>query len=155
MMYVYIKGNKICLEPADPGSEPEAEEILQILRKHGIEAMDIETKYRPDEQMQRYGYRQPQGQKSFGFNSPQGYMPMPPDFNPMSHYSIPLVWPLWFGQGGGSGGDGGGSGGGSRGYRDGGYRNEQYDRGYRSERGGEYDGRENPRDTGRGDTPRR
>lgn len=141
MIYAYInKNRKLCLRPGDQEGEQELKEFLQDLRQNGVEMIDIETEYRQDDQMQRYGYDR-QHRQGFGFNSPMGYFPMPPDFSPMSHF-FPIVWPMYYGQGGGQGG---GSGGGSSGYRDNIYRSER----------GEYDGRENPRDTGRGDAPRR
>lgn len=150
MIYAYIGRNrKLCLRPADPEGEHELEEFFRNLKQLGLEAIDIETQM-PDEEFhnhqqnrQRYGYEQ-RGH-GFGFNSPQARYPQPPDFNPQSHFPFPLVFPIYFGNGSGSGGgSGGGSGsGGSTGYRD------------NVVRAGEYDGRENPRDTGGRDIPRR
>lgn len=155
MIYAYIGRNrKLCLRPTDPEGEDELKELLKLLKQQGLEAIDIETEMPENEyrsyqqQKQRYGYQN--GQQSFGFNSPQSRYPQPPDFNPSMH-TFPLIFPIWLGQGGngGSGGSGGGSGGDS-----GGGSNSYRDSGNWGERG-EYDGRENPRDTGRNDSPRR
>lgn len=167
MIYAYMGRNrKLCLRPADPEGEEELQEFLQQYKQLGLEAIDIDTEM-PEEQyqhykrqMSRYGYDRQGGQGQFGFN-PQSnyYMPQPPDFNSTAHFPVwPLVLPYilegrrdggeYGREGGGSGGSGG-SQGGNIGLND---------RITRSERG-EYDGRrgnnENPRDTGRGDSPRR
>lgn len=149
MIYAYIGRNrKLCLRPADPEGEEELQELLRQLKQQGLEAIDIETEMPEDQYQnykrnsQRYGYDQG---KQFGFQ-PTSYMPQPPDFSPQAHYFPPVILPIWFGQGGdyGNGGQGG-----SRSIFD--------NIGPRSER--DYDTRrgnnENPRDTGRGDSPRR
>lgn len=148
MIYAYIGRNrKLCLRPADPEGEQELRDFLKDLKQLGLEAIDVETEMPEDQyrdyqhQKQRYGYDQGR-QQAFGFQ-PRSYMPQPPDFSPQAHFPLwPFVLPFILeGQGGGSGG--GGSGGGTSNYR----------------RGGDYDGsdrgNENPRDTGRGDIPRR
>lgn len=146
MIYAYIdrKGNlRVC--PADPEGEKELKDVVRRLQQNEREALDIETEM-PEEQYRsyqqqrhRYGYKQ--GGQEFGFQ-PTSYMPQPPDFNPQMHMPIwPFVLP-WILEG--RGGDGGGGGGGASGYNRGG----EYGRGY----GGQ---NENPRDTGRGDSPNR
>jgi hypothetical protein len=153
MIYAYIDRNgKLCLRPVDPEGERELKELYQDLRQKGMEVIDIETEMPEQDynqyQRERYGYGR-QNKQPFGF-SPTSYYPMPPDCSPQMHW--PVIFPIWLerdGQGGGRGGQGGtnagGSGSGNIGYRDNITRMER----------GEYDGRENPRDTGPRDTPRR
>lgn len=164
MIYAYMGRNrKLCLRPADPEGEEELQEFLQQYKQLGLEAIDIETDM-PEEQyqnykrqMSRYGYDKQGGQQGFGFQPNSYYMPQPPDFSPQAHFPLwPLVLPYILEgrrDGGEYGREGGGGSGGSQSGNIG-----LNDRITRSERG-EYDGRgrgtENPRDTGRGDSPRR
>lgn len=167
MIEAYFGRNrKLYLKPSDPEGEEELRELLQQLKQLGLEAIDIETEM-PEEQYQHYKRQQQSGEYSggrpFGFRS-EGRYPMPPDFSPQAHYYPPVILPIWFGQGGGgsgggSGGQGGGGSGGGSGGGQGGGSNAIFDNVERSERGGRVGnrefGNENPRDTGRGDFPRR
>jgi len=154
MINAYIGRNrKLYLKPIDQEGEEELRDFLQNLKQLGLEAIDIEPEM-TEEQYQQYKHRsrgsEYSGSRSFGFD-PQSRYPMPPDFSPEMHYYPPIILPLWLGQGGGgSGGGSGGSGGGSGGSQGLLDTIERYERG----RGGNYNN-ENPRDTGRGDTPRR
>lgn len=147
------RSGKLCLKPLTPDAEQDIEEWVEKFKRDPHGSVDYETKMAEQEyqnykrQMQRYGYdKHGSQQKRFGFQPNSYYMPQPPDFSPQAHFPLwPFVLPFILeGQGGGSGGSGGGgSGGGTSNYR----------------RGGDYDGsdrgNENPRDTGRGDIPRR
>ena len=164
MIHAYIGRNrKLYLKPLDEEGERELQDFVQNLKQLGMEAIDIEPEM-TEEQYQQHKHRSRSseygGTQGFGFRA-EGRYPMPPDFSPQMHYYPPFILPIWFGQGGGgSGGSGGGSGGGGSGGGQGGggssaiFDNiERYERGRGGSRG-EY-GNENPRDTGRGDTPRR
>ena len=172
MIHAYIGRNrKLYLKPTDEEGEQELKDFVQNLKQLGLEAIDIEPEMSEEQYQQQKQQRsrgEYSGSKSFGFD-PQSRYPMPPDFSPQMHYYPPVILPLWFGQGGGgsgggSGGSGGGSGGGNGGGGSGGGQGggggsamfdtiERYERGRGGSRG-EY-GNENPRDTGRGDSPRR
>ena len=164
MIHAYIGRNrKLYLKPTDEEGEQELLDFVQNLKQLGLEAIDIEPEM-TEEQYQQHKQRSRGGEygggQGFGFRA-EGRYPMPPDFSPQMHYYPPVILPIWFGQGGGgsgggSGGSGGGSGGGNGGGGgQGGGGSAMFDTIERYERGRGNYGNENPRDTGRGDTPRR
>jgi hypothetical protein len=147
----YIDRNgKLCIKPLTPDAEEDLKEWLEKFRRSPHEYVDVETEM-PEQQYQNYkrqkqrwGYGNQGSQTGFGFQ-PTSYMPQPPDFTPMAHHMPWLPWllPFILREGG----------------VDYGGQDRGSDRGGRGGRGGEYDGTgrgtENPRDTGRGDSPRR